>query len=196
MIPRRPAFPAAAFSFIRVLFMAALPIIPLSLLASTPSWWTDYGVLNGNPSNDFAPANQGQAKNFAVAAVSLLNNDLAQFRGAGPRLDQLAAAFISGASPRRNDFAPVTLGHLKTLAQPFYDRLLDLGYTGPPLTSGTYPWAVSHTPPNDNAVANIGQLKNLFTFDLTHGSYWAHEPYRSHFSAYTPSPIHKSPWNP
>jgi hypothetical protein len=131
---------------------------------SAPGWWSNYGVLSGSSPNDYAIANQGQAKNLAVAAVQEMDNDLAQFGGS--QLDGLAATLLSG-SATSNDYAAVNLGQLKALAQPFYDRLLSLGYTGSPLTSGTYPWATSSQAPNDYAGANIGQVKNAFSFDVT-----------------------------
>ena len=136
---------------------------------NNPAWWASHGVTNGNPPNDFAAANQGQAKNMAVSAVNELDNHLAQFGGAGPQLDQLAR-ILSGTTPHTSDFSAVNLGMLKSLSQPFFDRLLSLGYNGPPLTSGTYPWTNSPTPPDDFAMANLGQLKYLFSFDVTHSS--------------------------
>jgi hypothetical protein len=159
-----------------------------STSGTIPGWWTTYGVLNGNPPNDFAAANIGQAKQLAVTAVYELDNDLAQFGGAGATLDNLAATLLaneSGTIPQLNDFAAVNLGQLKTLSQPFYDRLLSLGYYGPPLsivtgtgpaTSGTYPWVISGLPANDFAAANIGQLKYLFSFDVNYSTYGTEIP--------------------
>ena len=59
---------------------------------------------------------------------------------------------------------------MKALSQPFYDRLLSLGYTLGPLSSGTYPWVGNGLSPNDYAMGNIGQLKQLFSFDVTFSS--------------------------
>jgi hypothetical protein len=164
---RNPGQPrCGAISPRLVIVMAAVVFLGTagSLWATPPSWWSGYGVLNGNAANDYAVANQGQAKNIAVAAVQEMDNDLAQFGGSG--LDGLAATLLSG-SASSNDYAAVNLGQLKALTQPFYDRLLSLGYTGSPLTSGTYPWAASSQAPNDYAAANIGQVKNAFSFDVT-----------------------------
>jgi len=134
--------------------------------APSPSWWASYGVISGTTPNDYAAANQGEAKNMALAAVSELDNDLAQFGGSG--LDYLTTTVLSGTSPQENDYAAINLGQLKTLSKPFFDRLLSLGYTGPPLTSGTYPWVGGTA--NDYALGNIGQLKFLFSFDVTYSS--------------------------
>ena len=63
-----------------------------------------------------------------------------------------------------NDYAPVNLGQLKTVAEPFYDRLIAIGYR-----SG-YPWTNPVSPADDFALANLGQAKNLFAFDPAHDS--------------------------
>jgi hypothetical protein len=141
-----------------------------------PAWWTTYGVLNGNPPNDFAGVTQGQAKNFALAAIYELDNDLAQFGGSG--LDSLAAQLLSGPTAHTDDYIALNIGTLKALVKPFYDRLMAVGYYGPPLTitgtspvtTGTYPWVGSNRIPNDYALAVIGQLKYAFSFDVTHSS--------------------------
>lgn len=59
-----------------------------------------------------------------------------------------------------NDFAPVNLGLLKNVAKPFYDRLISVRF------SPNYPWTNASASPDDYALANIGQVKQLFSFDL------------------------------
>jgi hypothetical protein len=103
---------------------------------------------------------------MALAAVYELDNDLAQFGGSG--LDGLTTTVLSGTSAQENDYAAVNLGQLKALVQPFYDRLLALGYTEGPLSSGSYPWVGGTA--NDYALANLGQLKYLFSFNVKHSS--------------------------
>ena len=134
-----------------------------------PAWWANYGVLSGTTRNDYSAANQGQVKNIAVAAVNELNTDLAQFGGAGATLNQLAIT-LTATSAQTNDYAALNLGQLKAVAQPFYDWLISLSCTVPPIVSGTYPWAVSGLARNDYAIANIGQVKQLFSFDVTYSS--------------------------
>jgi hypothetical protein len=152
---------------LRLLLFAAVAMIPLALQAEGPAWWANQGVLNGNAPNDYSLGNQGQAKWMAVNAVNELNQDLSQFGGAGNALNALAVS-LSATTARTNDYNALNLGELKALSQPFFDRLLALGYTGAPLTSGTYPWAVPGAgTPNDYAAGNIGQLKYLFSFDVT-----------------------------
>ena len=62
--------------------------------------------------------------------------------------------------PQGDNYLPINVGQLKEIARPFYDRLIAIGYTS------QYPWVgVNET--NDFAPVNIGQVKNLFSFDLT-----------------------------
>jgi hypothetical protein len=156
----------------------SLLLIPSTLLAQTcPAWWTTQGILaTGSAANDFAAANQGQAKNIALGAVNELYTDLSGFPAATAHLDSLAAfLYTTGTATGANDFAAINLGQLKNLIQPIYDTLLTAGYRDPtasggPLESGTYPWDPSASPPgsaNDYAIANLGQLKYLFSFDPT-----------------------------
>jgi hypothetical protein len=150
--------------------LAGLFILPIVGFAQTPTyyptWWAGYGVLTGTARADYAAANQGQAKNLAVEAVYELDSDLAQFGGAGSALHALAVA-LSATSAQTEDYAAVNLGELKALSQPFFNRLLAVGYTEAPVTSGTYPWAAPGAgTPSDYASGNIGQLKFLFSFDV------------------------------
>jgi hypothetical protein len=151
------------------LFLTAAHHLHAQTEPAYPEWWYNQGLISGTAYNDFAAANQGEAKNFAVGAVNELNLDLAQFGGAGPTLDALALA-LTATSPQTSDYSVINLGTLKNLVQPFYDRLLAVGYSGTsgPLTSGTYPWTGKSA--NDYAVANIGQLKYLFSFDVEYSS--------------------------
>ena len=103
---------------------------------------------------------------MAHGAVNELNGDLAQFGGAGDSLNAFAVS-LTGTSSQTSDYAAINLGQLKFLTQPIYDRLLAVGYTLGPLSSGTYPWVSSGLAAKDFAVANQGQLKYLFSFDAT-----------------------------
>ncbi len=161
--------------------LGGLTLLPLLLGAvEFPAWWQQRGalVMAGNqpaPADDFAAVNQGQLKNLAVAASDELDARIPS--GAGPQIHALIASwfqtnpagqFIRDGQDRRipkvtastDDFAAVNLGQLKTVAQPFYDRLIQIGYCD------AYPWESSTTPPDDFALANLGQVKNLFNFNL------------------------------
>jgi hypothetical protein len=72
--------------------------------------------------------------------------------GAGYNIWALISSFTN-----TNNYRPVNLGQLKYVAQPFYDRLIEVGY------ATNYPWSGQ---PNDYALANIGQMKNVFSFDV------------------------------
>src|SRR4051812_46794254 len=133
-------------------------ILPLLLYGGAPSWWSGRGVLVANASpDDYTPANQGQLKNIAKAAVAEM--DVRLPGGAGPELHTLVSTW-SVLPATTNDFAPLNLGQLKKVAKPFYDRLIAAS-----LVSG-YPWTNSSSQSDDFASANIGQVKNLFSFEL------------------------------
>lgn len=130
-----------------------------------PPWWAERGVIDPTRvAFDFAAANQGQAKNLAQKAFAELEARLPG--GAGPALAQLIASWSNAAAAR--DYGVLNQGQLKQLAKPFYDRLAEVGYRGPPLPAWqVYPWSASTTDDSDFATANIGQLKHLFSFDLS-----------------------------
>jgi hypothetical protein len=164
MNPNLSSSSSAAVSIRLVCCIAIAMLLPVLLFAAAPSWWTTQGVLSTGSANDYAAVNQGQVKNIAVKAVAELNTRLAITGSAGPVLNQLAAT-LSSTTAITNDYTAVNLGQLKTVAAPFFDCLLAIGYQGHPLESGTYPWVGGTS--NDYAMANIGQVKNLFSFDVT-----------------------------
>src|SRR5687767_2821760 len=140
------------------LALTVTALVPILLYAGIPSWWLERGVLLENATaDDYAPVNQGQLKNIAKAAVAEMDTRLSG--GAGDELHHLIESW-SSPNPATNDFAPVNLGQLKTVAKPFYDRLIAAGLMD------FYPWVGSLNSPDDFAVANIGQTKNLFSFEI------------------------------
>ncbi len=161
-----------------------------------PTWWTDTGnstaILAANTSpNNAALANVGQLKFVAYQARSYLNLQLSTVGGAGPEIDAVVNEFAQNTS---DNYALANLGQLKYLAEPFYDRLLQVGYnTNTNLnyrisgnlssTSWTsnYPWPTPPARPGqigyngttydawldqNYAPVNLGQLKLTFSFDL------------------------------
>lgn len=140
------------------LALVMVALVPLLLYGSAPSWWSQRGVLvEDELPDDYAPVNQGQLKNIAKAAVAEMDARLTG--GAGDPLHTL----ISGWSPPRpqtNDYAPINLGQLKNVARLFYDRLIAAGL------ADHYPWVGSLGSPDDFTVANIGQVKHLFSFEV------------------------------
>ena len=134
--------------------MVAAPL----LLYAAPAWWSQRNVLVQNAlADDYAAVNQGQLKNIAQAAVAEMDAKLPG--GAGAELHSLIAGW-SSPTAQTNDFAPVTLGQLKAVAKPFYDRLIAAGL------ATQYPWTNTPNQPDDFAIANVGQVKKLFGFDL------------------------------
>ncbi len=120
-----------------------------------PQWWIDRGVVDGNaPKNDYAMVNQGQLKNIAVQAVAEMDARLPG--GAGTTLHTLVSSWSTPGSSTA-DYAAATLGQVKNLAKPFYDRLIAAG-----LATG-YPWTGNGSA-KDFACANVGQVKLLFDF--------------------------------
>jgi hypothetical protein len=129
-------------------------------------WWSKRGVINASPAQDGAVALQGQAKHIARQAYEELEASLASIGGAGEAVTALVTSewFANTAK----DSAPCQLGQLKTLGAPFYDRLRQLNIDpGNGLTGGKlYPWTGATEDDADMAPAAIGQLKQVFSFDL------------------------------
>jgi len=130
-----------------------------------PAWW----YVSGRSPDDFAAVNQGQVKNMVKAAVDELERHFPG--GAGNKLKGLIESWNPTApSPKADDFAVATTGQVKYAAQLVYDRLIEGGF------ATAYPWDLPlpgnkpRPTPDDNAVANIGQLKNLFSFDVWAGA--------------------------
>ena len=131
--------------------------------AGTPLWWATRGAVITNEvvlTNDFAAANLGQLKNMATAAAGEFQDRLAG--GAGTGVLNMVNGFTQS-----NNYAGVTLGQLKAVAQPFYERLAAAGW--PCLlpdgmsTNQLYPW--TGTGAQDFAVGNLGQMKYVFSFN-------------------------------
>ena len=132
--------------------------------AGTPLWWAARGAVITNEvvlTNDFAAANLGLLKNMATAAAGELQDRLAGGAGTG------VLNMVNGFDQSGN-FSAATLGQLKAVAQPFYDRLAAAGW--PCLlpdgmtTNQPYPWTGSGA--QDFAVANLGQMKYVFSFTV------------------------------
>ena len=144
--------------------LAALVALAATARADAPLWWAIRGVAITNGAvltNDFAAANLGQLKNMATAGAAELQAQLSG--GAGPVVTGMVGAFTQS-----NNYSAVTLGQLKSVAKPFYDRLREAGW--PCLlpqgmtTNQLYPW--TGTGAQDFAVANLGQVKYVFSFTI------------------------------
>ena len=134
---------------------------------AAPTWWST--VQNGNPANDYSVANQGQLKFFTEKAVDYMNTTLASSGGAGPALTNLVYNWKQdyltngyGASNiKPSDYQAVNVGQLKYIARLVYGQLSTIGYTG------LYPSWLASSNATDLSVANLGQLKEIFNFDLS-----------------------------
>ena len=114
-----------------------------------PRWWYARGVINDQAeTDDYAAVNQGQLKWIATQAHAEMEATLTG--GAGSTLTTI----VSGL-PTNGNYAVVNIGQVKALAAPFYDRL------GLP-----YPWSDSPNT-NDFGAANVGQVKNVFSFPVS-----------------------------
>jgi hypothetical protein len=130
-----------------------------------PAWWMQRGVFNpGAVADDYAAINQGQLKNLAAATYHEFEARLPG--GAGAAITNLIESW-NVASSSRDDFAVVTHGQVKALADLFFARLetvrVQLAPLWPPVQA---PWAVPNPnlPAQDHlAIANIGQVKHAFS---------------------------------
>lgn len=135
------------------------------LTHAQPAWWLQRGiVIPGVEADDFAVVNQGQLKKFALATFQEFEARLPG--GAGPTLTALITSWNT-PSAGRDDYAAVTQGQVKALADLFFARLDAVrAQVVPNWPAVQTPWATP-TPeapaPNHAAVANIGQVKHVFS---------------------------------
>ncbi|NQU38647.1 MAG: hypothetical protein HQ523_01710 [Lentisphaerae bacterium] len=120
-------------------------VIIVHLVDTPPEWWHKQAIIVSEPSdaNDWAALNVGQLKWMAYGAANTFDEALPW--GPGVDVTALVDDFSNGQS-----FAAVNVGQLKHVATPFYDRL-----------GLQPPWLVAPLT-NDWALANVGQLKQLF----------------------------------
>jgi hypothetical protein len=158
---------------VTTLALLAAPV-PTGKPGNYPAWWFSRNVIaqknptNASPawptnyptSDDYSGINQGQLKNMATAAynelVAQLPSSSVWYTPQGYALSSLITSWNPAAG---DSYAGVNLGQLKTVAKPFYDVLIQMGYTN------AYPW--TGTGADDYAGANIGQAKNVFKFDVS-----------------------------
>lgn len=161
-----------------LLAFMTLALLPLWLWADAPAWWTEQGVLNtgsGVVADDYAAANQGQVKNIAKKAyMAMQAKGLVEANSPLTTMVEAWDAVVANPGPTTDDYAAINLGQLKNVAAPFYIRLREMNYTGQPFLPSQsptevnpYPWSFSATTADDYALANIGQVKNLFSFAIT-----------------------------
>ena len=157
---------------LRALFIAAL-YLPFAESVAEPLWWRIHGVTNENLASDSSVATVGQAKHVIAAAKRHLDIALSEQGGAGGSINQILGApwFVDSS----NNYRVLLIGELKSMVQPFYDRINEFRATDPafntldmvPGDASYYPWQVPATDANvNNALVTLGQLKFVFSFDL------------------------------
>jgi len=67
---------------------------------------------------------------------------------------------VAGFSLSSN-YCAINVGQLKNVVAPIYKRMIEAGYTN------SYPWTETTEDDRDFSMANLGQLKNVFSFDLS-----------------------------
>ncbi len=147
-----------------------------------PSWWS-LGIsppVSGTPKG-LAVANLGQAKYMAKCALDALNRidpavgqaieaDLVGVDKPIPSWDPP----VAGSAAVQTQYAPLLIGQLKAIADPFYRQLniaaplwlthqRSVNQTQDPADSTfVFPWTSSATDDSNKAIASVGQLKAVF----------------------------------
>ncbi len=160
-------------------------VCALTAAGADPSWWsstgtgsqpavmaeevtTNSGVVTTNyVPNPYAVVAQGQVKQFASRSVDYLNSVLPA--GAGTNLNAMVSNWAqdyltngyNATNIKPSDYTAMNVGQLKSIAGKVYGRLAAVGY--PELTPS---WLHQNTN-TDNLAANLGQLKQVFDFDLS-----------------------------
>ena len=187
----------------RLVPVACLALL-LPLQGEAPSWWQagsppviDAAALP----NNHGPANIGQAKWMVVQALDALHRHApevatlirADLAGTPPdHRDRIVDLSVPAAKPAgwpEQQQAPLLIGQLKALAQPFYNRLntaapawvksqIELNHGGSAIPGrdywqaaatpgfvqgGFYPWPLLASDPSNRAIATIGQLKAVMS---------------------------------
>jgi len=165
-------------------------VCPLLLLLVTgslaqvapPSWWSEGNppTVNENELNNKGPVMIGQAKwmvSEALRSLEAVSPDIA----AEVLQDLQAIVDLSIPDPKTPEWieqqkAVLLIGQLKALAAPFYTRLNAVDATwlaeqrvanGTQFTGSIFPWTATLSDDQNNAIANIGQLKAVFALSFT-----------------------------
>lgn len=170
----------------RLLILVVLFCPVFRAMAADPAWWTaSPTVIDASASHaveeNYAPANIGQLKNFAIRAKDHLH--AAYSTGPWSSVDTLVGTFgpdnsVSFTTAEIDaHYEPANLGQLKAVAKVFYDALIAAGYDArknlrvdrgyPGTWKYFYPFD-PYSPYTDNYTpVNLGQLKMVFSFDLS-----------------------------
>jgi len=165
--------------FLRRAVVVGMCLAGVSLQAQTdPGWWSS-GVTRTGTANNYGPLTLGQLMNLADQARIHLDTEAGAAGGAGPEIEEMVAGWPDNPP---SAYRPANLGQLKAIADKFYTRLDALGFDyktqmvndqqsaasswhGAP----SRPWNDTTAIATNYAIANIGQAKLLFSWDLTKG---------------------------
>lgn len=153
-----------------------------------PDWWEDKDVTSSAPKKDFGAANIGQAKWMASRALLALQDHnpywAVRVRSELRKVANLAIPTSPTPEWLEKQKAPLQLGQLKALSKPFYKALhaecpewldhesvtpsdrgqLQINGTKDQVDAANFlPWSSSALDDKNTAVANIGQLKAIFS---------------------------------
>ena len=140
----------------------------ISLPAAPPAWWSSRGATNASATNDFYAVNQGQLKQFTARATDELDSRFSTSGGAGASLSNMVYAWkqdyltngYNSTNLKPSDYTAMKVGQVKYTAGLVYGRLSSAGY---PFLSPSW---LQLNPLVDSRMANLGQLKEAFNFDL------------------------------
>ncbi len=143
-----------------------------------PLWWYEKGIidLESGEANHRAPANLGQVKWMVLNAYNkileinpdlalLIRNDLVGTEATHPFTQW-------PPSQSSNDRSPTRIGQLKAVSAPFYKHLneaasewleLEMINVGTRQQAGFFPWGPDVGKNENRTIANLGQLKAIFS---------------------------------
>ena len=163
----------------RKLVPTILLALVLAALAAPPLWWSTSNPPVIDPTaaeNNHGPANIGQAKHMAKSAIEALRPILPAV-ASQIEADLVPIVDLTIPDPKPAGWAfrqkaPLLIGQLKAIADPFYSHL----HTAAPawleaerITNQTnhpnsiFPWTTETTDDQNKAIATIGQLKAVFS---------------------------------
>jgi hypothetical protein len=165
--------------FLRRVVVVVVCLAGVSLQAQTdPGWWSS-GVTRTGTANNYGPLTLGQLMNLADQARIHLDTEAGAVGGAGPEIEEMVAGWPDNPP---SAYRPANLGQLKAIADKFYTRLDALGFdyktqmvndqqSAASRWYGTpsRPWNDTTPASTNYTIANIGQAKLLFSWDLTKG---------------------------
>lgn len=164
--------------------------LAIAAFAVPPLWWSAGNPPVINPAaaeENQGVANVGQAKHMAKSALETVRDVLPAVAA------QIEADLTTGTNPILDFTIPnpktpewikkqqslLLIGQLKAIADPFYTRLNAVAPTwlaaqrtanGSNYAGSIFPWTSVTTDDENKALANIGQLKTVFSLHFTHDS--------------------------